>query len=108
MSEHDFPNPMRESEERAATADALRLSSAHWSWRSVETVGRNAKAAIARDHIKALANDAQCLDGNHGRQYAGEERMQRTAMVTKVSGLIAVPMGAALITWVVRVLVMDV
>jgi hypothetical protein len=97
---------MRESDERAAIADALRLRSQQESRRTIESPGRNTKADISQVGGKPLTDDIHYLDRNQGRKNAREKSMQRAAVISAVSVLVTVMMESSLATVVIAVVTM--
>jgi hypothetical protein len=102
------PNLMRESDERAAIADALRLRSQQGSRRTIESPGRNTKADFSQVGGKPLTDDIHCLDRNQGGKNAREKSMQRAAAISAVSVLVTVMMESSLATVVIAVVTMHV
>jgi hypothetical protein len=94
MSEHNTST--RESEERAAIADALRLKSAQRSWRAIEAAGRDADFAIVQLGGKTRADRCHGPDYEHLREEADEVCMQCAAGIG-VDSAVAVVMAAAVI-----------
>jgi len=100
--------PHAQSEERAATADALRLRSQQRSRRTIEPASGNPKADISQVSGKSLTNNIHDLDCDHEGKNAGKKCVQRAAAVGAIFALIMVMMERPLAAAVLGMVVIEV